>query len=250
MADANLEARIEQFRKMASDDPNNELGHFSLGRACLDAGRDADAIASFELRAVDQPEPEQGLPAPGHRAAATGPARDRRRASHARGVEGRRARRRAAAHRNDADADRAGGAHPRIEEPSGRRSARRRGPGPLQTLRPSAPKLAKPPFRNAFGQEIFDNTCTDCWREAIGQGTKVINEPPPAHERSAGSEAVGHSHSRVPEFATLTHAQKGHWSFVLCRLARLPQVGFEPTRRGFSVRGLCRDWATAAEGRP
>jgi Fe-S cluster biosynthesis and repair protein YggX len=39
-----------------------------------------------------------------------------------------------------------------------------------------ATRLAKPPFRNAFGQEIFENTCTDCWREAIGQGTKVINE--------------------------------------------------------------------------
>ncbi len=37
-------------------------------------------------------------------------------------------------------------------------------------------KLPGPPFRNAFGQEIFENTCTDCWREAIALGTKVINE--------------------------------------------------------------------------
>ena len=34
MADA--ASRIEQFRKMANDDPKNELGHFSLGRALLD----------------------------------------------------------------------------------------------------------------------------------------------------------------------------------------------------------------------
>ena len=37
-------------------------------------------------------------------------------------------------------------------------------------------KLPAPPFRNPFGQEIYDKVCADCWREAIGQGTKVINE--------------------------------------------------------------------------
>jgi Fe-S cluster biosynthesis and repair protein YggX len=37
-------------------------------------------------------------------------------------------------------------------------------------------KLAKPPFKNAFGQEIYEKICADCWREAIGYGTKVINE--------------------------------------------------------------------------
>ena len=36
--------------------------------------------------------------------------------------------------------------------------------------------LPKPPFRNAFGQKIFENTCAACWKDAIGQGTKVINE--------------------------------------------------------------------------
>src|SRR3954454_10274003 len=41
-------ARIEQFRKMASDDPNNELGHFSLGRALLDDGLYQEAIGSVD----------------------------------------------------------------------------------------------------------------------------------------------------------------------------------------------------------
>ena len=40
-------ARIEQFRKMAEADPENELGHFSLGRALLDANQLEDAIKSF-----------------------------------------------------------------------------------------------------------------------------------------------------------------------------------------------------------
>jgi Fe-S cluster biosynthesis and repair protein YggX len=40
----------------------------------------------------------------------------------------------------------------------------------------AGPKLDRPPFRNAFGQLILENTCSACWREAIGMGTKVINE--------------------------------------------------------------------------
>jgi len=41
-------SRIEQFRKMASDDPGNALGHFSLGRELLNAGRAEEAVPSFE----------------------------------------------------------------------------------------------------------------------------------------------------------------------------------------------------------
>src|SRR5437588_11365305 len=45
---SDLNARIEQFRKMAEADPDNELGHFSLGRAYLDAGQFPQAVESFE----------------------------------------------------------------------------------------------------------------------------------------------------------------------------------------------------------
>jgi predicted Zn-dependent protease len=45
---ATLEDRIAQFRKMATDDPENELGHFSLGRALMEAGALGEAAASFE----------------------------------------------------------------------------------------------------------------------------------------------------------------------------------------------------------
>src|ERR1700761_989650 len=40
--------RIEQFRKMAEADPNNEIGHFSLGRELLAAGEIEPAIASLQ----------------------------------------------------------------------------------------------------------------------------------------------------------------------------------------------------------
>src|SRR5262245_17440266 len=39
--------RIEQFRNMAESDPNNELGHFSLGKAYLEAEKFADAVKAL-----------------------------------------------------------------------------------------------------------------------------------------------------------------------------------------------------------
>lgn len=44
--------RIEQFEKMAKEDPNNELGQFSLGKAYLEAGRTKEAIAPLK-RAIE-----------------------------------------------------------------------------------------------------------------------------------------------------------------------------------------------------
>jgi Fe-S cluster biosynthesis and repair protein YggX len=38
------------------------------------------------------------------------------------------------------------------------------------------PRLERQPFRNDFGKEIYENTCANCWKEAIAFGTKVINE--------------------------------------------------------------------------
>jgi Fe-S cluster biosynthesis and repair protein YggX len=45
---SSLQDRIAQFRKMASDDPDNELGHFRLGQLLTEAGDHAEAVQSFE----------------------------------------------------------------------------------------------------------------------------------------------------------------------------------------------------------
>jgi tetratricopeptide (TPR) repeat protein len=42
-----LPERIAQFRKMAQDDPDNELGHFRLGQLLMESGQHAEAIDSF-----------------------------------------------------------------------------------------------------------------------------------------------------------------------------------------------------------
>src|SRR5438552_2328093 len=43
-----LAERIAQFRKMATDDPDNELGHFRLGQLLMEDNQPAEAIKSFE----------------------------------------------------------------------------------------------------------------------------------------------------------------------------------------------------------
>ncbi len=44
----NLDERIAQFEHMAGADPDNEMAHFSLGSAYLQAGRAAEAARSLE----------------------------------------------------------------------------------------------------------------------------------------------------------------------------------------------------------
>lgn len=45
---SSLHDRINQFRKMATDDADNELGHFRLGQLLLEDNQPAEAIKSFE----------------------------------------------------------------------------------------------------------------------------------------------------------------------------------------------------------
>jgi Fe-S cluster biosynthesis and repair protein YggX len=42
-----LDRRIAQFQNMAQADPENEMAHFSLGKALLEAGRTEEAAASY-----------------------------------------------------------------------------------------------------------------------------------------------------------------------------------------------------------
>ena len=169
-------SRIDQFRKMATDDPDNALGHFSLGRELLAAGQYDEAVRSFERVVQIDPNISRAYQ---HMAAALL-------------KQGR---------RDDAVAKLTAGAKvaqsrgdmmpkaemvkmlqelgaPVPEELSAAQKAVEVGEGQVHCKRCGrvAARLPRPPMRNAFGQEIYDNTCADCWREAIGYGTKVINE--------------------------------------------------------------------------
>jgi Fe-S cluster biosynthesis and repair protein YggX len=167
--------RIEQFRKMAEADPDNELGHFSLGRAYLDAGQNADAIKSFQ-RALElnpniakvyqllatallaenrKPEAIEHLTKGAEIAAARGDMMPQREMIQTLKDLG-------------------------APIPTSIASAPEPVVGEGQILCNRCgqvrPKQARPPFSNAQGKEIYEKICAPCWREWIGMGTKVINE--------------------------------------------------------------------------
>jgi Fe-S cluster biosynthesis and repair protein YggX len=172
MADTN---RIEQFRKMATDDPDNALGHFSLGRELLNAGDAAEAVASFERVIQIDPNLSRAYQLLGtallkldRRGEATERLLAGAKIAHARGDV--MPKNEMIRMLKELDAP--------IPELSTPRQAVEVGEGQVQCKRCGrvAARLSKPPMRNAFGQEIYENICADCWREAIGHGTKVINE--------------------------------------------------------------------------
>jgi Fe-S cluster biosynthesis and repair protein YggX len=168
-------ARIEQFRKMAEADPENELGHFSLGKAYLDAGEFAPAAESFQ-RAIELNPNIAKV----YQMLATALLKENRKAEAierlTRGVE-------VAVARGEllpknemvAMLKELGAAVP---ESAARTSATAVGEDQVLCTRcgRAKPKMASPPFSNAQGKEIQGKVCADCWGEWIRMGTKVINE--------------------------------------------------------------------------
>jgi Fe-S cluster biosynthesis and repair protein YggX len=169
------ENRIEQFRKMTDADPTNEIGHFSLGRELFAADDFAGAVQS--LRRVIELNPNiskayqligQALLKQGDKNGAVEIWTQGAKTADARGEL--MPRNEMVQLLKDAGAP--------VPELINKQTAQAAGEGEVLCKRCGkiGKKLPRPPFRNPFGQEIFDNTCTDCWREAIGLGTKVINE--------------------------------------------------------------------------
>ncbi|HEY7087683.1 MAG TPA: Fe(2+)-trafficking protein [Tepidisphaeraceae bacterium] len=170
-----IAARIEQFRKMAEADPNNELGHFSLGRALLDSGNPAEAAKSFQRVIALNPNIgkvyqllAQAQLQQKHRDLAIDTLKT--------GIR---------------TADRRGDLMPKndmvnalkelgvdVAEFQTQQATKAVGEGEVLCSRCGMvkPKLPKPPFRNKLGEQIQSKVCADCWREWIGMGTKVINE--------------------------------------------------------------------------
>jgi Fe-S cluster biosynthesis and repair protein YggX len=168
-------ARIEQFRKMAESDPDSELGHFSLGRALLDAGNAAEAAKSFQRVIALNPN----LGKVYQLLAQAQLQQDQREYA----IDSLRTGIRIATRRGDM--------MPRSEmlkmlkdlnvdtsEFDAAKPDRPVGEGEVQCVRCGQvkPKMPSAPFRNQLGQEIHAKVCADCWREWIGMGTKVINE--------------------------------------------------------------------------
>jgi len=189
------DARIKQFKQMAEADPDNELGHLSLGKAYLDSGR-ADAAIQPLTRALEL----NGRLSKAYQL--LGEALDRA-GGHDKAVE--------VLTRGVTAADEQGDLMPRdammkmlrdwgapvpvlksaaSEVVKSAAAGASVAPG-FQCSRCGSPAghLEKPPFKGALGKTIFDHVCRSCWREWIPMGTKVINELGLVLSSQAGQQA-------------------------------------------------------------
>lgn len=167
--------QIERFRKMAEADPNNELGHFSLGREYLQIGRFDEARQSLERCLAINPNISKA-----YQLLATALLNlNQQDEAIARLTEGakRADERGELMPRNEMTRmlSELGAPVPQFKNAAAEQPA---GEGEVHCIRcnRTGKKLPRPPFRNDVGQQIFEKVCADCWREWIGMGTKVINE--------------------------------------------------------------------------
>ncbi len=178
MTSADLAARIAQFEKMAGADPDNDMAHFSLGNAYLQAGRAAEAAGCFERCVALNGDMSKAFQLGGKAMIEAGWA-DKAVVFLERGFT-------VAASKGDrmpqsaiADLLRSIGREPpRLAKETDEAAERLRASGAFLCRRSGRPgtQLPKPPFRGPVGQWIFENISSETWNEWIGQGTKVINE--------------------------------------------------------------------------
>jgi tetratricopeptide (TPR) repeat protein len=174
-----LEERIAQFRKMAADDPDNELGHFRLGQLLMEGGQFDEAIKSFQRTLELSPHFSKVYQLLG-----TCLSRLDRREEAVRVLK-----------EGFAVADERGDNIPRDEmakllgqlgepAPTPRRPAEA-GPGGdgFRCQRPGcmagsrARQLAGPPMNDDLGRRIHASICAECWNEWLRNfSIKVINE--------------------------------------------------------------------------
>lgn len=171
-----IRARIEQFRMMSEANPKDELAFFSLGRAYLEAGDAAEAIAALQKVIELNPKMSKAYQVLASAQFASAKQLDAIATLKA-GVK--------VAHdrgdmmpRNDMlkTLKEHGVTLPEFD--AALKPAEPVGEGQVHCKRCGLvkPKMARQPFSNAQGKLIHDNVCADCWREWIGMGTKVINE--------------------------------------------------------------------------
>ncbi|MFM9957873.1 MAG: Fe(2+)-trafficking protein [Phycisphaerales bacterium] len=172
-----LAARIAQFENMAAADPSNEMAHFSLGGAYVQAGRTADAAKAYLDCAKASPDMSKAYQLAAECLAKTD---DKTRA-----IEVARQGYEVAATRGDLMPKQAiarllqslGQPIPEVANEDKTVEAMMASGAFMcrKTGRPGT-KMTKPPFKGAVGAWIGDNISDQTWHEWIKQGTKVINE--------------------------------------------------------------------------
>jgi Fe-S cluster biosynthesis and repair protein YggX len=168
--------RIDRFKALTEADPTNELGFFSLGRAYIDAGQPGEAIRPLQRVIALNSGFSKAYSLLGTAQKATGDAAGAvqtltqgYRIAHEKGD---------LMPRNDMAMllKELGAPVPEtaVEELTETDAAG----GKIKCTRCGrvAPRMPEPPFSGELGVQIHDSVCGPCFREWIGQGTKVINE--------------------------------------------------------------------------
>jgi Fe-S cluster biosynthesis and repair protein YggX len=175
--------RIAQFRKMANDDPDNELGHYRLGQLLMEDGQFAEAAGSFRRTLELSPQFSkvyqllaQCLHRQGQRAEAIAVLRQGFDVADERGDN----MPRDEMARLLTELGEPAPASKRRAAPAGAAAA---GTGGFRCQRPTcmagphARQLAAPPFNDDLGKRIYDSICADCWNDWLrNYSIKVINE--------------------------------------------------------------------------
>ncbi len=177
-----IAARIAQFENMAQADPSNEMAHFSLGQAYVQAGRPADAAERFLKCIAINPELSKAYQLAGESLIKAGQP-DRARPVLAQGYI-------IAAQKGDLMPKTAMGTIlkslgepvPDVQEtapaPAAGPTGGPLGPGQIvcrQTGKPGT-RMTRSPFKGPVGEWIATNITRETFDLWIRQGTKVINE--------------------------------------------------------------------------
>jgi Fe-S cluster biosynthesis and repair protein YggX len=156
-----LQDKIERFQNMATADPSNDMAHFSLGSAYLEAKRFAEAATSFEACVKLNPEMTRAMELGGSALLQMGDTAKAKQIL----LEGySQAASKGEMRVKDGIAEvmkSAGFELPKVEQTSTAQSGK---------------SLKEPPLPGATGKWIFENIGESQWDAWIGQGTKVINE--------------------------------------------------------------------------
>lgn len=173
-----LDERIAQFEHMAQEDPDNDMAHFSLGNAYLQADRYTDAAASFQRCIEINPEMSKAYQLAGQALIEAGDP-DAAVELLNKGHE-------VAASKGDlmpkngiADLLKSiGHEPPQVSEEAQQTAEKLKESGAFVCRRTGRPgtQLDEPPMRGPVGRWIYENIAAETWKDWIDQGTKVINE--------------------------------------------------------------------------
>jgi len=168
--------RIERFKYLTEVDPANELGWFSLGRAYIDGGQAKEAVPPLQRVLALNPNFSKAYALLGHAQKASGDT--------AGAIQTLTAGYRIANDRGDlmprndmaALLKELGAPIPEIKAEELTDDAKAAGKIKCRRCNRIAPRMAEPPFSGPDGEKLQAQVCAPCFKEWIGQGTKVINE--------------------------------------------------------------------------